>query len=137
MNIKEFADLLNGREYCQEMTKEECLLAKQKGIVVVFGASDDLMEFRGAIHDEVGCYDGGFAYLTPHGLLENDCDDHECPYFEKIKAKASTIEAIWDEEGYSWIYKTQIPHETFEIMEDGEKYCRGIVFALSDVPKGE
>ena len=45
--LKEFANRLNGREYGQELTPAEAQRAKEAGIVVVFGASDDLMEFRG------------------------------------------------------------------------------------------
>ncbi len=45
------------------------------------------------------------------------------------------IEALWAPEsdpGYSWVYKTDIPHESFEVVEDGEPYCRRIVFSLAD-----
>jgi hypothetical protein len=133
VNAKELAALLNGREYMSEVTEHESREAKDAGLVIVHGYSDDNMEFDGAIHDEVSCYDGGKAYLTPAGLLYNECDNDECPHYEKLKAKAATITANWDSEGYSWTYTTSIPHETFEIMEDGEKYCRGIVFALADV----
>lgn len=128
----ELAALLNGREYRQEITKEEAARAKADCLVVVFGASDDLMEFRGAIDDEKGCYNGGIAYLTSTGLLQNDCDNDDCPHFAKLKDKAATINAVWDKDGYSWVYETDIPHETFEILKDGERYCRGIVFALAD-----
>jgi hypothetical protein len=42
---------------------------------------------------------------------------------------------LWAEEGdYSWTYATEIPHATFEVIEDDGPYCRGIVFALADVP---
>lgn len=68
-----------------------------------------------------------------NGLLVNDCDNDNCPHFKKMKRQATTIDAMWDRDGYSWIYNTPIPHETFEIFEDGDKYCRGIVFKLSDV----
>lgn len=134
MNAQTLAGLLNGREYCREITGELEAQAKQSGLVVVFGGSDDLVEFRGAIHDERGA--PGDLHLTRDGLLENECDDSECPYFEKLKAAATVIEAIWCEEPeLSWSYKTTIPHATFNVMEDGETYCRGIVFALSDVGK--
>lgn len=129
----ELAALLNGREYLKEITKEESNYASALGLVVVFGASDDLMEFRGAIEDELGAYDGTTAYLTHEGLLQNDCENDECPHFQKLKAKAANINALWcAEEGYSWTFQTDIRHETFEIVEDGEPYCRGIVFALTD-----
>lgn len=126
------ADRLNGRQYRKEITRDEEVELNALGIVIVYGASDDLMEFGGAIHDEVDCNNGGTAFLTVEGLLENDCGDSECPYFEKIKLAAIPIEAIWDKEGYSWIYHTDIPHVPFDIMEDDEKYCRGIAFYLAD-----
>jgi hypothetical protein len=132
MNIQEFAGILNGREYGREITKEECNKAKELGFVVVFGASDDLAEFRGAINDEAGCYDGGAILLNEIGILE-PCEC-ECTYFLQAKDKAKSIEAIWCGEGdYSWTYKTDIPHATFEILEDGEKYCRGIVFEMKEL----
>lgn len=136
MTKEELAARLNGRQYRNEITAGEAAEAKAAGLVVVYGYSDDNMEFEGAIRDEIGCYDGGTAYLTRDGLLQNDCDDDECPHFEKLKQKASTIEAIWSpgDEQYSWIYKTDIPHATFEIIEDDLPFCRGIVFALADVP---
>jgi hypothetical protein len=127
---------LNGREYTEEINEELETIARISGLVVVFGASDDLMEFRGAIDDEVGCYNGCTAYLTKDGLLVNKCDEDDCPYFDQIKKQALTIEATWNTENESeiaWTYKTKIPHSTFEIMEDGVIYCRGIVFSLSDL----
>jgi hypothetical protein len=133
MTAQELAAKLDGRTYGSEATDDECNAAFDAGLVIVFGASDDLAEFRGKIDDEVGCYDGGTIYLTSAGLLTNPCSDSRCPYFEKAKESAATIEAVFDEEGYTWIYKTDIPHATFDIMEEGEKYCRGMVFRLSDV----
>lgn len=135
MDAKALATLLDGREYREEITEDEEAKAKASGLVVVFGASDDLMEFRGAVNDEIGSYDGGTAYLNNKGLLENECDNEDCPHFERLKAKAATIEADWcPPEGGSWAFRTTIPHETFMIYEEGELYCTGIVFALADVP---
>lgn len=135
MNAQELAGLLDGREYNNEMTKAEEAQARADGLVVVFGYSDDNMEFRGAITDEIGCYGGGTAYLTPAGLLTNDCDNDECPHFEKLKESAAKIHAIWGKQSFSWTYQTDIPHATFVVIDDGEKFCRGIVFALSDAGK--
>jgi hypothetical protein len=132
MNTKELADLLNGREYRNEMTRDEEASAKEHGLVVVFGASDDLMEFRGAIHDEVSAWEGGTAYLDSKGLIESKCDC-ECPYFLEAQSNAAKIKALWGKDEYAWVYETTIPHETFEVLEDEETYCKGIVFSLSDV----
>lgn len=138
MNAKELSALLNGREYRQEITSEEAKQAKADGLVVVYGASDDLMELRGAIYDEADCYDGGSILIDAKGALHSwesasESEESAQDYFER-KAKARAIEALWEKEpGYSWTYKTNIPHETFEIVEDGEPYCRGIVFAIADL----
>lgn len=131
---EEFAALLDGREYGNEITDTEASYAKAAGLVVLFGYSDDNMEFRGAIDDEIGCYEGGTAYLTDKGLMRSQCNEgDDCPYFMLAIKTAATIEARWDVDGYSWIYETAIPHATFEIVEGDEKFCRSIVFALADV----
>lgn len=131
MNLKQFAEMLNGRQYLLEIAKEEIRLAKELGFVVVYGVSDDLTEFEGAINDEVACCNGGKIYLDEIGILE-ECV-HECRYYKVAKEKAKIIEAEWAKDGYSWQYKTNIPHETFEIFEDGEKYCKGIVFDVKSL----
>lgn len=131
------ASLLTGREYGKEMAKEEEMQAKAAGLIVIFGASDDLMEFRGAIHDELGCYDGGTALIDAKGLLperENVEDDDELKDLFARQPGARAIEALWcAEEGYSWTFRTDVPHATFEISEDGEPYCRGIVIDVADL----
>lgn len=139
MTPAELAAILNGREYRCEISDSEEVLAKAAGLVVVFGASDDLMEFRGAISDELGAYDGTTARVSPTGLIPswesvNKEDEDEAEAYFKAKLSGyREIEAEWySGSGYSWMYSTDIPHATFEIVEDGEPYCRGIVFSLSD-----
>lgn len=133
--VLSLAAKLDFREYTKEITQPEAESAKRDGLVVVFGASDDLMEFRGAIHDEISASDGTEACLTSAGLVENDCDNDDCPHFKRAKKAATKIRAVWhDDGGHSWTFETDIPHATFEIVEDGSPYCRGIVFALRDLP---
>lgn len=136
MTAKEFADLLSGRDYMNEITQGEEEQAKAAGLVVVFGYSDDNMEFHGAIDAEVGCYDGGTVYITRDGVLSDpDCDSDDCPYFAAAKKSATSIEAVWHDNGPgpSWTYETDIPHETFEILDEGEPWCIGIVFSVEDL----
>lgn len=90
MNINEFAKMLDGREIGCEITPEEERQAKELGYVVVFGYSDDNAEFRGAIDDEVGCYDGGEIFIDKEGIF-GDCD---CKYARKAKENAKVIEAV-------------------------------------------
>ena len=128
MTKEQLAEKLNGREYGDEITAAEESQAKADGLVVIFGASDDLCEFRGAIHDEMGCYKGGGLKIHAAGI---ECDCDFCAY-----KSIAAIEAVWCETpDISWTYKTALPHATFEIMEDGEKYCRGIVVSVADLPK--
>ena len=128
MKLRQFAEMLDGKEYgYPQFAKEEIQIAKENGFVIVYGASDDLMEFEGAIYDEGGCFNGGKIYVC-----ETGCVDYG-------NAKTKCIEAIWcnkdttDENGnvITWSYKTDIPHETFMIYENGEKYCQGIVFEIN------
>lgn len=138
MTIQEFAKQIDGREYPFDLTKDEEAQAKSAGLVVVFGSSDDLMEFRGAIYEEVGAYEGTTVSISSTGkLMEDGPDEDEREVLQKFGVldalkkslgEARQIKAIWSDGEYSWTFKTEIPRATFEVTEDGGKYCRGIVF---------
>ena len=131
--LKVFAQKITESKPYRDIPKSFIDEAKEKGIVIVYGASDDLMEFDGAIYDEIEVYEGGIAYLTKDGLFENKCGDAYCPYAEKEQEKCKTITAIWDNGEWDWSYQTYIPHETFEMYDNEEKYCLGIVFYKKDL----
>lgn len=135
MNKRELAMLLNGRQYRSEITKAEERLAETHGLIVIFGYSDDNCEFRGALNDEVGCYNGGMILFDKNRVLPEH-DNCECDFcgYEEARESCAGLTAVWDREGYSWTYTTPIPHETFEIMEGEDKYCRGIVIDRKDLP---
>lgn len=125
----------------REITPAEEKLAKANGWLVVFGASDDLMELRGAIYDEVGACDGGTALVTRAGQLLQEPDVDETATIEKFgflgqleakKKDCIEIKAHWcpDGEDLSWKMTASVPCETFDVMEDGEVYCRGVVVQL-------
>lgn len=121
-------------QYRDEPAPELVAVAEANRLVIIFGESDDLMEFRGAVHDEIGAFNGATAYFDSNGLVQNDCDNDECPHFERAKERAASVDAIWSpNETQSWGYKTAIPHSTFDIHEDGELYCRGIVICLDEL----
>lgn len=114
MTIREFAAKLDGRQYGDEMRNEEEKLAKELDFLVVFGASDDLAELRGAIDDECGCFNGGKLKL----------ENRHCP----------PIKAVWcpRDRDCAWAYETELPHAEFRVMENAEVYCYGIVCDLSE-----
>jgi len=126
MTKKELAEKLNGRQYGDSF-KDVMEDTMASGLVIVTGASDDLMEFQGAIEDEGGCFDGGEVYFDKNGVSQDGTE------------RANMIEALWCEgtnvDGCqaTWSYKTDIPHETFEIWEDEELYCIGLVFSIEDI----
>lgn len=138
MTKEELAKMLDAAEYPFKLWHEH--EAAKHGLVVVYGASDDLMEFEGAISEEIGVGHLSSVEIDVEGVLpdwdtfrgDNDQISDFERYFGRRKY-AKTITAIWDRDGYSWQYATNIPHVTFDIMDDGEKYCRGIVFSLADL----
>ena len=117
MTPEEFAAKITGRNRGNELTKEEDRQAKDYGLVVVFGESDDLVEFRGSIDDELSIY-------------INACRN----YF--LSENSREIIALWNDDdmyAWAWTYETDIPHATFEIY-DNEPFCRGIVFSVKELP---
>ena len=144
MTPKVLADALNGVEYSATIHlhgSDLMKLAKGSGLVVAYGFSDDLLEFGGALYDEFGCYGGRTALVDADGLLPEfesaREDEDDCRRYFERKPKARAIEAVWNDGGEdgccSWILKTDIPHESFMIVEEGEPFSRGIVFSLSSL----
>lgn len=144
--MAQLREKLHGRQYGEELAEEHEALAKANGLVVVFGYSDDNVELRGAIHDEIGAYDGTTLRITPLGLLpewdsfmDNDPDETQVQeYFAKKASGVATIEATFspeDKPGYTWGFTTAIPHLVFTVMEGDEVFGEGLIFALADVRK--
>ncbi len=144
----EFAARLTNRMRGNELEKGEAALASSSNLVVVFGASDDLMEFRGAIYKEIGAYEGTNVYLTKDGEIGeiHDLEDESVmpnkDSYPRYRPLINKIEAVWQPEGLlhnsfgaDWLIKTDIPHSTFDIFDDEEPdilFCRGIVFSLDE-----
>ena len=144
MKKEELAQLLNGRQYGDEMTDEEQLQARKNGLLVCYGYSYDLLELRGIIYSGAGVYDGGSIFLYKNKdqkitfLNESDYDELSDIFDKKglpISLKTLPIKAEWcpEELACSWLITTDIPHATFDIYDDEELYCRGIVLELSDI----
>lgn len=146
MTKEELAAMLNGREYGAEITKAEEAIAKAAGLVVIFGYSDDNVELRGSINDEVGMYDGGRLCITSEGAMpswesiDHSDQDEAREYFRKEALPQIAIDCEFSPAGedLTWRYSTDAPHATFEVKEDGEVYCRGIVLESAALtPKTE
>lgn len=124
MTAKELATSLDGRAYLEEITRKEELLAKENGLVVVFGYSDDNVEFRGAIDDELGAWEGGTFWVYKSGHVEES---------NWQEGESQKIEALWcAPDSPDWTFKTEIPHETFKIFDGTDVYCIGLVFNMKE-----
>jgi hypothetical protein len=131
LSKEEFAKLIDGNQYRNEHTREQAKLAKDNGLVIVYGASDDLVEFEGVICDEIGSYEKGITLkITKKLNIKETKKDHK-----------NNIHAFWcpkNDEGEiiaSWVISSNIPHATFKVMEDDELYCIGIVFSIFDLDR--
>ena len=131
LSVGEAAQWLQGREYREETTKDFVARLKANNLVAVYGASDDLVEFEGAINDEFGINE---EILFADGkILRNDCEDEECPYFKKI-AKTSKYRLFADFTDEGFVVETTIPNTAkFTIYEGGEVYGEGLVFSLDEI----
>lgn len=126
MTKEELAQRLNGREYRNEVTPLDIKQAQESGLVIVFGASDDLMEFEGAISEEFGTE----ARFNKDGTLLEYCSD-ECIHYQNAWKKSNKIDAEYI--NGVWSYATSIPHAKFQIFDEKELYCNGIVFSMDDL----
>lgn len=137
---KKIADALNALnlQYGNEIPKAIRDEAADNGIVIAYGDSDDLLELRGAVHDELGAWKGTTAHFYQGGIITNKCDNENCPYHIDAMREGVPVQLIWGSPGGpTWSFKTDIPHETFIISEDGHPFCVGIVFALHNVVRSQ
>ncbi|MDF8363309.1 MULTISPECIES: hypothetical protein [Achromobacter] len=142
LTAAELASRLHNRQYGNEITSEEEKEAGRAGLLIVFGASDDLLEFRGAFRDQAGAYDSATVQFHAGGALPawDDLDktneDDVLQYFEQ-KMNANQVTAHWDHEGYSWFIEPGmgLGYAVFDVLEDDERYCRGIVIDMARSPR--
>jgi hypothetical protein len=144
ITVKEFAAMLHGRDCQPNLSTDELLLAKQKGFVVVYGDSDDRVEFEGAIRAEghtnplVIDRPAGVLVLSADGkLLDKDSDS----YMEHVKQNRNIIKVFYcSKDRINWVFETDIPHETFltyeglydeEFADFDDGYARCMVFEAS------
>jgi hypothetical protein len=151
-NLEKLFELLSNREYRDETTSEIEKFAKDNNFVIMFGASDDLLEFRGAYFEEFGASNKTKFYFNKNMSIfynKNKIDIakllnenrnifnglHIENNFEYELELLNKIEVFWckNEDNYAWSYKTNFPSISFDILEDGEIYSQGIIFSLDDL----
>jgi hypothetical protein len=138
LTAEQFARLLDGREYTEEITKEVEAIAAESRLFVFFGYSDDNLELRGIIYDEIGVYEGDeitLALFERQNCWKQISEDNKEFAEMIVHLKSFNVKIDWCPEGLdcSWLITTDVPSFPFDIMEDGNLFCRGIVIAESDV----
>jgi hypothetical protein len=144
ITLEEFAEMLHGRDCKPNLSQNELLLAKMRGFVVVYGDSDDRVEFEGAIRAEghtnplTKDSPAGVLVLSDSGeLLDEDSD----LYAEYLSINRNVITVFYcSKDNLNWVFETDIPHETFLTYDGGydeefadfdDGFARCIVFELS------
>jgi hypothetical protein len=144
ITLKEFAAMLHGRDCQPNLSPNELLLAKQRGFVVVYGDSDDRVEFEGAITAEgytnplIRDGPAGILALSDDGKL---LDEDSNLYTEYYNANRNVITVFYcNKDRLNWVFETNIPHETFLTYDGGyneeysdfdDGFARCIVFEVS------
>lgn len=145
ISLKEFASMLDGREYGSEVSEQESEKAGCLGFLVVYGYSDDNVELRGVVDEEIGAWEGTVIKFDRRGVKPSWDDKNELKdkydarlYFSRENLPAFLINAEWcNEPGVSWVITLKefevfgIQWEPFTINDDGEPFCRGLVADLS------
>lgn len=144
MNKIEFANRISGKEAGSILNKKENELATENNLVAIFGDSDDLISFGGAIDDEYGAYEGGEVKIDRKGIITRPKqDDHSPEEFDNLmddylkrKKNSVTIRAEWEPKsipGCSWLIHAPIPYAPFRIMKEGELFGIGMVIDLKEL----
>ena len=131
--IQQLQTMLHNRQYRDETTPEIIQFAKDNNLVIVFGSSDDLVEFCGAIDDERYAHIYTEIFLSKQKILTSECElGSSCPHWKELnESMPESIKKITINGNHPyWTYQVDFAHLTFDILEDEDKYCEGIIFSL-------
>lgn len=132
MKAKDLAARLHGVDL-NDIPSELDSEARRAGLVVVYGASNDTIKFCGALRGEADVPGGGTIYFDADGILpdaDGVPDDERHAYYDR-KRMAASVDAEWQRDGFTWAFSMVAQHSRFVMTNQAPRYCRGIVFALS------
>lgn len=98
-------------------------------LIVIQGQSDDILDMYGFRSEEFSARDG-FSHK------DYECEDFQREEFEVLKD--CEIEMLWcPGDKRSWLVQANDKYnkKEFNVMEDGEVYCTGLIIDLSKVIK--
>lgn len=124
--LERWATELNNRN---ERNVVPAALEAVKGLVVVYAASDDLVEIEGAMTQEIGAFNG--VKLTAS----------KAQGFYETTAGEPDIEFRWCDDSSAdsvcpWSVICNLPHRKFDILDDeGYVASVGVVLHIDDIPE--
>ena len=128
MTLKEFAEKLENQPYRGFPDENLAQLAKENDIVILYGASDDLIEADGAIRDELSKWAPNkwskTFYITKNKSLSFSKTANCLQYRFKV---------FWGSDDWTWRFTTGVQHEVFHLYDDDYAFCEGIIFYLKDL----
>ena len=154
--IEDLAKLLDGNEYRDELQNDYGMnvydLCKEKGWVIAYGASDDLLELEGVITDELGAWDGCIAQFYKKDSYYPEYEEEDTyrkakedifyPIEESVLKHTKetnykdtvVIESLWCPAGTDMSWQINVagaPCAKFNVMEDDEVYCEAAIIDMS------
>ena len=152
MTPKELAEKMNGVEYGDEEDYAE--IAKENRLVILHGYSDDLIENLaiavcyvnsvGYVREEAYVGETDIVFLDKIGFLDQTIEIDMTvatafSHFENLKKKyddAIKVSVKWRQRGCKYscnVYlESSLDHAYFNVLEDGEKFCRAVVVKVPD-----
>lgn len=143
---EKLAEMLDGRDLTHEYDSPTWREAYDNNLVVLFGHSDDLIEVRGAVHDEIYSYgDENLALVLAGEKIddEEDVTNMDIPavlplsdeYNQSNNPRLITVRYGSEENTQAdWEFDTVMPHATFMLNLNGRKFfCKGIVIDLDEI----
>lgn len=122
--LERWATELNNRN---ERNVVPAALEAVKGLVVVYAASDDLVEVEGAMTQEIGAYDGvKLTVSKAQGFYETTAGE---PDIEFRWCDDSSEDSVCP-----WSVICNLPHRKFDILDDEGYVCSvGVVLHIDDI----
>lgn len=128
MQLEEYVQALSNLKYGDEPSAKLIEQMKKDGVIFAAGYSDDNIEFYGAYIDEVGYYNKARFFYTLDNNFSKYNEDEPYLFYENI--------SIGVEFGDFVKIEPNFPHKIIDIPnEDGEIYCKAVVFSKKEIDK--
>lgn len=130
MTAAELAAKLDGKDFMTEMPEDD---ARENRLFIVFGYSDDLIEIRGFQDEEIYAFSGETFYINPETGYVAAEEGDETEYFKNTVSNWGKVYGEY--KNRVWEFETKIPHSTFNLYDEDDLFCKGIVFSMDDLTK--